>query len=59
MHFGMRDDNQEECDLALAHPRVVSLKVYPAEKATDGSSSVVTTSFAGRKAEVFDHSPEP
>lgn len=46
MHFGMRDDNEEQCDLALAHPRVVSLKVYPAWKDESGEAEVVTTSFA-------------
>lgn len=59
MHFWARDDNFQECDTALAHPRVVSLKVYPAWKDETGEAQVVTTSFAWTKAEVFDHSPEP
>lgn len=59
MHFGARDDNFEQCDTALADGRVVSLKVYPAWKDESGEAEVVTTSFAGTKAEVFDHSPEP
>ncbi len=59
MHFWARDDNMQECDQALAHPRVVSLKVYPAWKDDSGEAKNVTTSFAGHKAEVFDHSPEP
>lgn len=59
MHFGARDDNIQACDEALAHPKIVSVKIYPAEKNDDGTSKVVTTSFAWTKAEVFDHSPEP
>lgn len=58
VHFGARDDNFEECEKALADPRVVSLKIYPAWKNESGEEGVVTTSFAGVKAEVFDHSPE-